>query len=1623
MGKLKGGRVAWWLAIAAFGGALTGRALPLISEFMAGEQTLLADVDGDFPDWIEIHNPDPAPVNLAGHFLTDNPDQPARWRFPELTIEPGGYRVVFASGKDRAQAGRELHTNFRLDAGGEFLALVAPDGSTVLAAFAPAYPPQEAGISYGRIDTETLPDRLTTATIEFKAPRAADEVPAGWNLVETPPPAGWTAVPSLALGYAQAPDPGELSENLARNGTATQSTTGYNLPADLAIDGDPNTFTHTTATDEDPTWTLDLGAEIAVVRVVLHNRLNCCPERLRDITVSLLAPDGETVRWLSDRLNPDGVLGGPSSLGLDLFEENVGPVTARFVQVQRAPAPGPNTDDGHALSLAEVEVRGLEASSFLEYVDTDVTAAMAGRNASLFVRARFLINDPSQVDRLLLRLRHDAGCVVYLNGVEVFRRNAPEPLAWNSAATAERSDTEAALAELIDLGEFTPGLRPGRNLLAIQGLNSAADDGDFLLQAALLAGAATEPFLAHFEAPTPGAPNEGAWFLGHVADTRFSVDRGFFEAPFNLAITSETPGAVIRYTLDGSEPTESAGLLYEAPIPIERTTVVRAQAFLTDWRPTNIDTQTYLFPADVLAQPSLPEGFPDRWAGIAADYAMDPRITQDARWADALPGALQSLPSIAIATANDNLFGASKGIYANPESAGVGWERPCSIEWIESAGEGTFQVDCGIRIQGGYFRSRSVTQKHSLRLLFKDEYGPGKLRQDLFREVGAAREFDTLVLRAGANDGYAWDAAKDTEQFLRDEFGRRLHLAMGQPSPRGRFVHVYLNGLYWGLYNLVERPNEDFSSTYLGGEPEEWDAINSGEVKHGDLAAWQEMDRQVRAVRTLADFQALRGLEADGSRNPSLPVHLDLSNYVDYMIVNMWGGNWDWPNKNFWFGRRRTADSDGFKFYLWDFENTMGNNRGRSPLDMVTPRSGITGSWVAGPHDRLRSFPEYQLAFADHVHRWFFNDGVLTPGRLVPRYRALADSIESAVIAETARWGDDHHNPPQDLEDWRRERDWLLDTYLPQRSDVVLGQFRAAGLYPPVDAPVFSRHGGPVSPDTPLTMTVKAPELFFTTDGSDPRLPGGEPNPSAVRVSFGGGDGGGPFDPNLVVSGALWRYLDDGTDPGPGWRAADFDDSGWGKGASPLGYGDDDEATVVGYVDADPDADGVQKNATTYFRATFQLDDPAAIDAAALEVVYDDAVIVHLNGVEILRSNNLPPTPGFDTYALSQPGDNAVLTLAAIPLERLRAGRNQLAVEIHQGRPTSSDISFDLRLTASLPSTGTHVSEPLFLSAPTVLRARARQGEIWSALNEAAFTIDTEPASAANLVISEFCYRPAEPVEPAETAVTTNRDDFEFIELLNIGEHPIDLGGVAFVEGIFHGFAPGTLLAPGARLVVARNPAAFAVRYPAAPTPTGPFDGRLGNDGERLVLRDAAGEVLRDFTYNDRQPWPEAADGEGFSLVLIRPETNPDHAQPANWRASMQTGGKPGEADTNHFVGEPAADLNGNGRPDFLDYALGPEAAGEVAPLSAMLLPLTIDGVEDVYLAFACPRDPAADDARLTFEVAPSVEGPWRRAEIAFELLDEIPVAPRMIRSVWRSLDPVSEMPGPRFIRLLVTPR
>ncbi|MFP6874821.1 MAG: Ig-like domain-containing protein [Verrucomicrobiales bacterium] len=166
----------------------------------------------------------------------------------------------------------------------------------------------------------------------------------------------------------------------------------------------------------------------------------------------------------------------------------------------------------------------------------------------------------------------------------------------------------------------------------------------------------------------------------------------------------------------------------------------------------------------------------------------------------------------------------------------------------------------------------------------------------------------------------------------------------------------------------------------------------------------------------------------------------------------------------------------------------------------------------------------------------------------------------------------------------------------------------------------------------------------------------------------------------IVAAGASWKYLDDGSDQGVAWQAAQFDDSSWSEGAAELGYGDDDEVTEVGF-----GGDAADKYITTYFRHAFQVSDPERSSAMVLRIRRDDGVAVYLNGTQIVR-DNLPSGAGFDTSASSVVNNDDEMTFFefAVDAALLVAGDNVLAAEIHQASGSSSDISFDLELQRTL---------------------------------------------------------------------------------------------------------------------------------------------------------------------------------------------------------------------------------------------------------------------------------------------------------------------------------------------------
>ena len=497
------------------------------------------------------------------------------------------------------------------------------------------------------------------------------------------------------------------------------------------------------------------------------------------------------------------------------------------------------------------------------------------------------------------------------------------------------------------------------------------------------------------------------------------------------------------------------------------------------------------------------------------DYGMDPDVVNDPRYKDLMDDALLSLPSLSLVTPLANLFNSTTGIYVNALQDSIAWERPVSMELIYPDGTPGFQIDAGLRIRGGYGR-QGDNAKHAFRLFFRAEYGASKLEYPLFGDEGVD-SFDKVDLRTESNYSWAFKGSSGDDNggkntLLRDVFSRDLQGATGQPYTRSRYYHLYLDGQYWGVYQTQERSEARYAASYFGGSSEDYDVakINAGpgipytiEVTDGTLDAYTRLWQAAsQGFGTDAAYYKVQGLNPDGTVNPAYERLVDVDNVIDYMICTFYVGDLDAPISNFlqnnrpnnFYAAYNRTDPDGFKFFRHDCEHTMFNvNENRTgPYPAGSQSQYFNPQWL---HQQLATNAEYKMRFADHVYRHFFNDGPMTPQATARLLTARRDTIDVAIIAESARWGDAKVAKPRTRDDdWLPQVRFLLNDYFPQRTNIVLNQLKSKGWYPSIDAPTFNQHGGAVGVGFSLLMTAQSGDIYYTLDGEDPRLPGGAIN-------------------------------------------------------------------------------------------------------------------------------------------------------------------------------------------------------------------------------------------------------------------------------------------------------------------------------------------------------------------------------------------------------------------------------------------------------------------------------------------------------------------------------------------------
>ena len=1160
-----------------------------------------------------------------------------------------------------------------------------------------------------------------------------------------------------------------------------------------------------------------------------------------------------------------------------------------------------------------------------------------------------------------------------------------------------------------------------------------------------------------YETPTPGTPNSGRQAgAARVDGPVFSRESGVITAAATLIVSlpataNAAEGAVLRYTVNGTDPGETSPLV-PASFTISSTANpnIAVRVFQPGRLPSRTAHRNFIWMTPDIGTNFNSTGAPfssnlpivvlDSY-GVMVDGVTDPLGPRPYRFTKAAIYDVDVTSNRASLASPPTLLSRS-ATHVRGQSSSSSPQKPYAWEFWKDTADDDKRVE---------------------------------------------------LLGMPADSDWVLQTLYTDKTFQRNYLIQQLMLAANGAGPghRGRFVEVFFNqdggtcaySDYRGVYLLMEGirlGNNRLRIEKLNSEMTAPDKISGGYIFARDK-------NPIEYPVTPPDVagSSWNGLTYDINEPlpPTVAQSTWLRNYLNQTTTAIMQSSFATPSSpNYyakWLDPRsfidkhifqetcKESDSYVFSYYyykdraqplkadlMWDVDRSLGNSNYAS-ADIPFGWRWWTGGNGYAYFPRLFLDPEFSSSYWDRW--WSLRQGLFATDALMARIEAtalqLTNGADPALIVSsppnllqnpasrhfrkyptlgTASYGQAPVGQT-DRNTYRKELDlmkaWLatrltwIDSQSPLLAPVMLNA--ATGL---------TQYGGGVSAGHAwrLFNPNAAGTVLYTINGPDPRQTGGTTHPDALtantdRIAL----------TTLMPAAQTWKWLRPASAPSITWKDETFNDTAWASGTAPLGYGESSGLTTNISPTAPNYSSATTEPNPAYFRTTFTATGLDAYQNVRLEIQADDGAVVFINGLEIARAGYAwPPTPpAFGTEASGMIDDTRAETAynqITIPAASLKEGVNTIAVQVHQGyyayppavtypNNSYSDMRFDLRIigVSSVPG-GPAVSGTFTSPGPRTVRSRVKNGTVWSGLTESTFIVETVPAAANNLVVPEIHYHPAAPTAAESAAGFTSNNLFEFLELRNI--HPtanLDLSGLTFTQGITFDFNNGVpearYLPPGGRVVLVANQPAFTSRLNGAPAPliAGTWTGSLSNSGETLTLLDAAGVPIKTFAYSDTPPWPTDADGTGRSLVLMQPAANPDHTRAYNWRASAAIHGTPGGEDALTLPPvNPLADDNNNGFPNQIDYLLGPAAA-----LATVLETyITETGVPGTYLMVRFPRDLTAAGA-LTPELATDLSASaWSATALTFVGWDA--ANGTTAGMTWRSTEPVSTLGSKAFIRL-----
>ncbi len=888
-----------------------------------------------------------------------------------------------------------------------------------------------------------------------------------------------------------------------------------------------------------------------------------------------------------------------------------------------------------------------------------------------------------------------------------------------------------------------------------------------------------------FNLPTPGGRNGNELVAGITGPPQFSLESGFYAGPVSISLTSATPEADIRFTLDGTDPSTSSPL-YSAPIQISSTTVVRARSFS----------------AGMLNAPA-----------VTRSYFI---------------GEQQNLPVVSLVTDPDHFFSDETGIYVIgtagvpgyctevPHNVNMDWERPVNIELIEKDGTVGLNQVAGVKIFGGCSRVRYPIK--SLALFARKEYETSSFNYRLFPDK-AADEYESFVLRAGADD-QPFTMIRDplTATVVKDV----IDVDMQAHRP----VVVYINGEYWGIHNLREKVNEAYLANNYGVDPDSVELLTKNPEE-----PWNVLAGSADHYNAMIDYLRNNDISQD-AHYQYIRTQMEVDEYINYQIIQIFLGGRDWPGNNIKFWRMPSGPHNRWRWILYDLDHMFKEYFSDIMEEATEVDCGC--DWPNPPWSTylFRRLLENQSFRDEFIQRFaLFSTTHFSRERM----HGIIDEMEAELMPELPRhierWGGQKTSLPdntwvapifQSVEEWQTNVQVIRD-FVDARHEAAMQHLNAyfgitgyAGLELALEPAGTGsiRSGESLVPELPYSGTFSGGEQLTLSVIEEPGYIFSHWEVATASMS----------DTALIPAGDTWKYLVTREIPDDSWRNVGYDDSLWPSGQAQLGYGDSDEQTVIDF-----GGDPGNKIITTWFRKTLTLDDPDTIRRLTLRLLRDDGARVFVNGVEVIRNNlNRYYVGGYSLAEISQdnPEETYWYTYPINPGLFTR-GENVVAVEVHQASVTSSDLSFDLELVAhrrGIADTTTVPEQELQLEL---------QGD---ALVRAVLMADTNRVE--QIFINEVM---ASNVDGEQDEAGEYED---WIELYNAGPGEVDLAGL-FLSDTYPATGPWafpsdrpetTILPSGGYLLV------FADGEPEE----GPLhtDFKLDKEGEEVVLMQQIGSEM-----------------------------------------------------------------------------------------------------------------------------------------------------------------------------------